>query len=136
MTPTRSLSSTLSHFSVSKLDGASPGNSVSQLLPLLNKIKQRKKFYLQSPEMAAPICKNGQVNVETFKHGGKRNIFSKKSTGSCDCLICNEYLAVMKEYNVRRHYETKHQSCTRCAYDNAYDDDRTLVLNEHIKSRT
>lgn len=24
------------------------------------------------------------------------------------CLICNESIAGMKEYNVRRHYETKH----------------------------
>ena len=27
-------------------------------------------------------------------------------------MICNEAVAVMKEYNVRRHYETKHQSYT------------------------
>lgn len=26
------------------------------------------------------------------------------------CLICNESVAVMKEYNVRRHYEAKHQT--------------------------
>ena len=26
------------------------------------------------------------------------------------CLICNETVAVMKEYNIKRHYETKHSS--------------------------
>lgn len=26
------------------------------------------------------------------------------------CLICNETVAVLKEYNIRRHYETKHKS--------------------------
>lgn len=29
--------------------------------------------------------------------------------GTCVCLICNESVAVM-EYNVRRHYKTKHQT--------------------------
>ncbi|KAK2856688.1 hypothetical protein Q5P01_005423 [Channa striata] len=36
--------------------------------------------------------------------------FFKEINGKCVCLICNEDVAVMKEYNVRRHYETKHQS--------------------------
>ena len=30
----------------------------------------------------------------------------------CVCLICNESDAMMKEYNVRRYYETKHQTFT------------------------
>ena len=30
----------------------------------------------------------------------------------CVCLICHESVAVMKDYNVRRHYETKHQTYT------------------------
>ncbi|XP_030613825.1 general transcription factor II-I repeat domain-containing protein 2 [Archocentrus centrarchus] len=30
--------------------------------------------------------------------------------GKCVCLICTETVAVMKEYNLRRHYETKHQT--------------------------
>jgi len=29
--------------------------------------------------------------------------------GKAACLLCGDSLAVMKEYNVRRHYETKHQ---------------------------
>ena len=51
-------------------------------------------------------------------------------------MTCNEYVDLVKDHHVLRHYETKHQSCTRCAYDNAYDDDRTLVPNEHRKSST
>ena len=79
---TRSLSSTLSHFSVSTLDGASPRNNYSQLLPLLNEIKERNNFYFESPEMAAPKNENWQASVENFKHVGKIIIFSKKSTDS------------------------------------------------------
>ena len=26
------------------------------------------------------------------------------------CLICNDTIAVLKEYNIRRHYESKHSS--------------------------
>lgn len=35
-----------------------------------------------------------------FFHGGVK----------CVCLICQESVAVMKEYNVKRHYERKHHS--------------------------
>ncbi|CAM5076914.1 unnamed protein product [Eretmochelys imbricata] len=31
-----------------------------------------------------------------------------KSGSKALCLICNETIAVLKEYNIRRHYETKH----------------------------
>ena len=40
-----------------------------------------------------------------------KNVF-KEINGKCVCLICNEDVAVMKEYNVRRHHEAKHQSYT------------------------
>ena len=30
-------------------------------------------------------------------------------TGKPVCLVCGADVAVMKEYNLRRHYETKHQ---------------------------
>ncbi|XP_016407553.1 general transcription factor II-I repeat domain-containing protein 2-like [Sinocyclocheilus rhinocerous] len=36
--------------------------------------------------------------------------FFTEVSGKCVCLICQESVGVMKEYNVKRHYETKHQS--------------------------
>ncbi|KAI7790569.1 general transcription factor II-I repeat domain-containing protein 2 [Triplophysa rosa] len=36
--------------------------------------------------------------------------FFTEVSGKCVCLICQQSVGVMKEYNVKRHYETKHQS--------------------------
>ncbi len=36
--------------------------------------------------------------------------FFTEVSGKCVCLICQESVAVMKDYNIKRHYETKHQS--------------------------
>ena len=36
--------------------------------------------------------------------------FFIKSADKALCVICHEAIAVLKEYNLRRHYQTKHQS--------------------------
>ena len=35
--------------------------------------------------------------------------FFVHSSDKAVCVICNETVAVLKEYNMKRHYETKHQ---------------------------
>lgn len=47
-----------------------------------------------------------------FRTRWEDEYFFKEINGKCVCLICNEAAAVMKEYNVHRHYETKRQSYT------------------------
>lgn len=47
-----------------------------------------------------------------FQTRWENEYFFVEIKGKCICLICNEAVAVMKDYNVRRHYETKHQSYT------------------------
>ncbi|KAI5150109.1 hypothetical protein ENBRE01_1306 [Enteropsectra breve] len=44
------------------------------------------------------------------------------------CLICNEYISVRKEYNIRRHYETKHAAI----YSKLCDPERLAEL-ERLK---
>ena len=34
----------------------------------------------------------------------------KADNNTGNCLVCSERIAVLKDYNLRRHYETKHQS--------------------------
>nr|XP_032814298.1 general transcription factor II-I repeat domain-containing protein 2-like [Petromyzon marinus] len=53
-----------------------------------------------------------QASAENFRLGGKNEYFFIETKGKCVCVICNESVAVMKEYNVRRHYETKQQTFT------------------------
>lgn len=47
-----------------------------------------------------------------FQTRWENDYFFVEVKGKCICLICKESVAVTKEYNLRRHYETKHQSYT------------------------
>ena len=44
----------------------------------------------------------------TLKDQCNSQYFEIKSSNKTPCLICNETIAVLKEYNIKRHYETKH----------------------------
>jgi hypothetical protein len=44
----------------------------------------------------------------TFKDQWNFQYFVIQSSNKALCLICNETIAVLKEYNIKRHYETKH----------------------------
>ena len=39
----------------------------------------------------------------------EKQFFFRISPGKPACLICNEPIAVNKEYNIKRHYESKHK---------------------------
>ena len=41
---------------------------------------------------------------------GETYFFVEANNHTANCLICSESIAVFKEYNLRRHYEAKHQS--------------------------
>lgn len=121
MARTRSLSSTLLHFSVSTLDRASHGNSASPL----NKITVSEVKLLPLAEMAAtPKKRKVASECRRFQTRWENEYFFKQINRKCVCLICNENVAVMKEYNVHRHYETKHQS-----YASYTDAKRTQKFN-------
>lgn len=62
--------------------------------------------------MAEPKKRKVASECRRFQTRWEGEYFFKEIDGKCVCLICNEAVAVMKEYNVHRHYETKHQSYT------------------------
>ncbi len=62
--------------------------------------------------MAAPKKRKITSECRRFQTRWESEYFFKEINGKCVCLICNEDVAVMKDYNIRRHYETKHQSYT------------------------
>ena len=43
------------------------------------------------------------------KKWGEKYFFVEADNHTANCLICGESIAVLKEHNLRRHYETKHQ---------------------------
>ncbi|CAG9784982.1 unnamed protein product [Diatraea saccharalis] len=49
-----------------------------------------------------------KINSECRTFQDKRNFqyFVIKSSNKALCLICNETIAVLKEYNIKRHYES------------------------------
>ena len=46
--------------------------------------------------------------IEFFRKDGLNNIFFIIHKDKPICLICNETVSVLKEYNLKRHYNTKH----------------------------
>ncbi|XP_067933366.1 general transcription factor II-I repeat domain-containing protein 2-like [Watersipora subatra] len=60
--------------------------------------------------MAEPKKRKVESECRKFQTRWESEYFFKEFKGKCVCLICTETVAVMKEYNVRRHYETKHQA--------------------------
>ncbi|UYV69372.1 EPM2AIP1 [Cordylochernes scorpioides] len=54
--------------------------------------------------------KKRKIDSECRKFKDQWNIqyFVTESSNKALCLICNESIAVLKEYNMKRHYETKH----------------------------
>lgn len=42
------------------------------------------------------------------------------------CLICKKIVSVLKEYNLKRHYESKHSK----SYDQYTEQTREALLNE------
>ena len=59
--------------------------------------------------MSAP-AKKRKVDAEgrSFKQIWTTTLFFTEVKGKPVCLVCGEHVAVFKEYNLRRHYETKH----------------------------
>ncbi|KAL3866588.1 hypothetical protein ACJMK2_043875 [Sinanodonta woodiana] len=43
-----------------------------------------------------------------FQERWELSYFFVEHRGAPVCLVCNESVAIMKEYNLRRHYETRH----------------------------
>lgn len=60
--------------------------------------------------MTTPKKRKIASECRKFQTRWENEYFFMEVKGKCVCLICNESVAVMKEYNVRRHYETKHQT--------------------------
>jgi hypothetical protein len=51
------------------------------------------------------VCDEGRV----FKEDWTREYFFIESNGKPVCLICERMVSVMKEYNIKRHYDSEHK---------------------------
>lgn len=58
----------------------------------------------------ATVAKKRKVDSEGrhFQDKWKLEYFFTEIRNNCVCLICQETVAVFKEFNIKRHYQTKH----------------------------
>lgn len=70
----------------------------------------------------ATAKKNRKVDSEgrRFQERWELQYFFTENRGNCVCLICQETVALFKEFNVKRHYQTKHAN----TYDKLTGSDR------------
>lgn len=71
-----------------------------------------------------------QSKCRKFQTLWKIGYFFIETKGKCVCLICNDSVAVMKEYNVRRHYEMKHQTFT--SYTGAEQEEKVKQMTASL----
>ncbi|XP_066903286.1 general transcription factor II-I repeat domain-containing protein 2-like, partial [Halyomorpha halys] len=51
---------------------------------------------------------SGDTEGRQFQEKLTEEFFFTLHNGKPICLLCNEYISVMKEFNIKRHYSTKH----------------------------
>lgn len=62
-----------------------------------------------------------------FKKSWEEDYFFTDINGKAVCLICNQSVAVLKEYNIRRHCETKHSAFSQYKGDARKNKTRDLL---------
>ena len=67
----------------------------------------------------ATVAKKRKVDSECrrFQNKWKLESFFTEIRNNCVCLICHETVAVFKEFNVKRHYQTKHAKYDKLTVD-------------------
>jgi Spin-doc zinc-finger/Domain of unknown function (DUF4371) len=80
--------------------------------------------------MAAPRKRN--FDGRLFNERWTIDYFFILHNGKLCCLVCQESIAVIKEYNIKRHYDTKHKKKFDCLQDEL----RLIKVNELRTSLT
>ncbi|XP_050733317.1 general transcription factor II-I repeat domain-containing protein 2-like [Eriocheir sinensis] len=86
--------------------------------------------------MSATLCvKKRKVDLEgrTFNPEWEKYFFIERF-GQAQCLICHKTVAVLKEYNVRRHWERLHQSSNFASMSAAERKDTIVRLSRNLQT--
>ncbi|XP_012588963.1 PREDICTED: mediator of RNA polymerase II transcription subunit 25 [Condylura cristata] len=79
------------------------------------------------PRAPLPVAKRKREREgSVFREKWERAYFFVEVKSLPTCLICKKIVSVLKEYNLRRHYESKHSK----SYDQYTEQTRDAVLNE------
>ncbi|XP_021101465.1 mediator of RNA polymerase II transcription subunit 25 isoform X3 [Heterocephalus glaber] len=78
----------------------------------------------RAPMPAAKRKKEGEGRV--FREKWERDYFFVEVKSMPTCLICKKIVSVLKEYNLKRHYESRHSK----SYNQYTEQTRDAILNE------
>ncbi|KAG0720046.1 General transcription factor II-I repeat domain-containing protein 2 [Chionoecetes opilio] len=83
------------------------------------------------------IVKKRKVDLECrdFNLEWKKSFFTERF-GQAQCLICLKTVAVLKEYNVRRHWETQHQASSFASMSAAERKEAIVKLSGNLHKST
>ncbi|UYV67839.1 EPM2AIP1 [Cordylochernes scorpioides] len=101
-----------------------------------NLLPSNKWRRLEVTSVNCRMEKKRKIDSECRKFKDQWNIqyFVIESSNKALCLICNESIAVLKEYNMKRHYETKH-SQNYSKYTGIVRTEKFEVLKRGLKSQ-
>lgn len=80
------------------------------------------------------VSKKRKIDSEcrVFQHKWINQYLFIENKGNAMCLICRELISVLKEYNIKRHYETKH----KVKYDSLHGKLREIEVKKLQKALT
>jgi hypothetical protein len=70
------------------------------------------------------------LKVELFRRDGNLSIFFVEQSGVAVCLVCNDKMVVMKDYDLKCHYETRHKSFSE--FDGRMREEKFFVLKTNL----
>ena len=82
------------------------------------------------------LSKKRKVDSECrgFKESWVLDYFVQENNNRPRCLTCNETVAVMKEYNIKKHYVTKHANMYE-QFEGQVRKDKFQILKKSIKAQ-
>lgn len=80
------------------------------------------------------VSKKRKIDSEcrAFQNKWINQYFVIENKGKVMCLVCRELISVLKEYNIKRHYESKH----KVKYDSLYGQLRKIEVKKLQKALT
>ena len=83
-------------------------------------------------------AKKRKVDSEriVFKKEWTTKYFFTKVGSTAVCLICQKNVAVVKEYNIRRHFDTNYANCSSLSTQQREVTSQRLVANFRIQQNT
>ena len=94
-----------------------------------------REYYFVQLDVPMAGSKKRKMDSESrkFQKRWENEHFFTEYQGKCVCLICKETITVRKEYNLRRHFQSKHQ--VYASFTGAEREQKIKLLSSSLKKR-